>query len=122
MKLVTIEQARDHLRSDDTDDNADLNLKIEAASAAVLRYVTASRWEPQRDQDGVPILDADGNETPALDGDGKKIIRTELKMGTLLMVAYLYNERDGSNKNGDPNFLPAGVTAILYDLRKPTAA
>jgi hypothetical protein len=37
------------------------------------------------------------------------------------MVAYLYNERDGSNKNGDPFFLPAGVTAILYDLRKPTA-
>ena len=121
MKLITREQAREHLRSDDTDDDADLDLKIEAASAAVLRYVTASRWEPERDEDGLPVLDADGNETPALDGDGKKMVRTELKMGTLLMVAYLYNERDGSNKNGDPHFLPAGVTAILYDLRKPTA-
>ena len=121
MMLVTLEQARDHLRSDDTDDNSDLELKIEAASAAVLRYVTASRWEPERDEDGVPVLDADGNETPALDVEGNKTIRTELKMGTLLMVAYLYNERDGSNKSGDPHFLPAGVTAILYDLRKPTA-
>ncbi|KQP43914.1 head-tail connector protein [Pseudorhodoferax sp. Leaf274] len=122
MKLVTVEQAREHLRSDDTDDNADLELKISAASAAVLRYVTVSRWEPVRDEDGVPVLDADGHETPATGDDGKKIVRTELQMGTLLMVAYLYNERDGSNKNGDANYLPAGVTAILYDLRTPTAA
>ncbi|MGC3984831.1 MAG: head-tail connector protein [Pseudorhodoferax sp.] len=121
MKLVTLQQARDHLRSDETDDDADLELKIAGASAAVLRYVTVSRWEPVRDEDGVPILDANGKETPALDGEGKKIVRTELQIGTLLMVAYLCNERDGSNKHGDPFFLPAGVTTILYDLRKPTA-
>lgn len=121
MQLVTKQQARDHLRSDGTDDDADLDLKISAASAAVLRYVTVSRWEPQRDEDGVPVLDSDGKEIPATDGEGAKIVRAELQMGALLMVAYLYNERDGSNKHGDANYLPAGVTAILGDLRRPTA-
>jgi hypothetical protein len=32
MRLVTLQQASDHLRRDTTDDNADLELKVEAAS------------------------------------------------------------------------------------------
>lgn len=127
MDLVTLQQARDHLRSDSEDDDADLQLKIAAASSAVLSYITASVWEPERDDEGRPVIGADGKETPLLDVDGNRVVRTAVQQATLLAVGYFYRERDGSQEHHlDGQFgygyaLPRGALALLYHLRQPTA-
>lgn len=125
MKYVTLEQARAHLRSDNADDDNDLDLKISAASAAVKRYITVSQWEPYRDENGDPYLDSFGDEIPVDDSAGKQI-RPEIQHATLLQVAYLYRERDGSQEYAVPTqwgygyALCQGAIAMLYDLRVPT--
>lgn len=110
MNLVTLQQARAHLRSDETDDDADLEMKIAAASASVLDYVGDFALN-FLDEFGLP-LEVEGVAMP---------VPSRIQQATLIMVAYLYNERDGSNKHAEPNYLPAGVTAQLYSLRRPTA-
>jgi len=126
MDLVTLQQVRDHLRSDSGDDDADLQLKISAASSAVLGYITASVWEPQRDDELRPVIGEDGKEVPLLDGDGKKVVRRLVQQATLLTVGWLYRDREGSNDSWanreDYGYaLPRGATALLYQLRNPTA-
>lgn len=109
--LVTLQQARDQLRSDSTDDDDDLELKIAAASASVLDYV-GDYALTFLDEFGEP-LEIEGVPVP---------VPARIQQAVLVMVAYLYNERDGSNKHAEPNYLPAGVTALLYSLRKPSIA
>lgn len=128
MDLVTLQQAREHIRSDSSDDDGDLALKISAASSAVLGYITASIWEPLRDEDGRPVVDADGKEKPFLDDEGKKVVRSVIRQATLVTVAWMYAERDGSQKykvsdqDGYGYPLPQAATALLYQLRRPTTA
>ena len=53
--LVSLQQASDHLRRDTTDDDADLTIKIQAASAAIMDYLGGdvipllSTGEPEED-------------------------------------------------------------------------
>ena len=104
--LVTLQQARDHLRSDESDDDADLQLKIDAASAAVLDYLgdAAKPWI-----DEVPLA-----------------VPVRVQQATLLTIGYFYRERDGSqefrvnDQFGYGYALPQAATALLYSLRKPT--
>lgn len=117
MRLVTLQQASDHLRRDTTADDADLLLKIEAASEAVMGYLgdAAEAWT---DSAGEPLEDSNGDAM-----DVPRVVQS----ATLQMVSYLYRERDGSNEYAVSDkfgygYLPAGVTALLYRLRKPTVA
>lgn len=118
--LVTLQQARDHLRSDSDADDADLTLKIEAASAAVLDYL--GEFVP-RDSQGDPVTDSQGEIVGV-----KERALTRMKLATLVAVAYFYRERDGSQEHAVPTqwgygyALPQGATALLYSLRKPTVA
>lgn len=108
--LVTLQEARDHLRSDDTDDNADLTGKIAAAEAAVLDYVGDY---------ALTFLDEAGERLVV--EEQPVAVPARIHQAILVMTAYLSNERDGSNRHAEPHYLPAGVTALLYSLRKPTA-
>jgi len=116
--LVTLAQASDHLRRDSSDDDADLTLKIHAASGAVLRYLKgANHFQPE--------LDGDGN--PVLDDDGKPVFTTEVlqevQFAVLLMVGYFYKNRDNDKDHEyEQGFLPRPVTALLYGLRTPALA
>lgn len=116
--LVTLEQASEHLRRDSADDDADLTLKIHAASGAVLNYLKGANHF----QAG---LDGEGN--PVLDGDGKPVYTTqvlfEVQAAVLLMVGYLYKDRDNDkNHEFETGYLPRPVTALLYGLRSPSLA
>lgn len=88
--LVSLEQASAHLRRDTTDDNADLTLKIHAASGAVLNYISDadfidSSGEPDYDSAGDPI----GVPFP-------------IQAAVLLILGDLYSDRDGySFRKGD---------------------
>lgn len=117
MKLVTVQEASDHVRRDTGADDLDFEMKVEAASELVLDYIgdAAAAWT---DSTGQPFEDSNGI---ALD------VPKRVKAATLMMVGYLYRERDASNENQVPTqwgygYLPIGVTALLYSLRKPTVA
>lgn len=113
MKLVTLAQARAHLRSDTDADDDDLLLKITAASAAVVRYLGDYEF---CDFDSAGMI---------VDSAGDPInVQPRVQQATLMMVGYLYKERDGSNAFAVPErfgygYLPLGVTALLYGLRRP---
>ena len=105
MMLVTLDEARDHLRSDSADDDADLTIKIHAASGSVINYLKAPAFI---DEAGVIIESA---------------VPFEVKAATLLLIGYLYKDRDG-DEGGEyqQGYLPRPVTALLYPLRDPALA
>lgn len=109
--LVTLQQARDHLRSDSTDDDNDLTLKIHAASGAVLNYI----------RNGADIF-TDSSGEPVLDSNGGPIgIPYEVQAATLLMLGYLYKDRDGDpDKAYEYGYLPMPVMSLLYPHRVPS--
>lgn len=114
MKLVSLAQARAHLRSDTSDDDADLELKIEAASQMVVDYLK-----------GYANGFLDSNGDVQADSNGEPIVPKRVQAGVLLVIGFLYRERDGSNEHAVPTeygfgFLPAGAEAVLHSLRRPT--
>lgn len=115
-KLVTRDQASSHIRRDTTDDDDSLDLMIEAASAAVIDYLGEYADTFTDSAGDVPV---DSNDVPIG-------VPVRVQQATLLTVAYMYRERDGSMEYAvDAQFgygyaLPKGATALLYSLRKPT--
>jgi len=124
MRLVSLQQASDHLRRDTDADDNDLLLKIEGASGAVLRYLNgAPYWVPELGPDGKPLLDSSGDPIYETDSAGDRIVLQEVQNATLMLVGYFYKEREGSNENAVPTqwgygYLPLGVTAILFPIRQ----
>lgn len=112
--LITLDEAVRHLRIDelDSDGDPDLELKIFAASQAVINYLGDYASE---------IVDSDGDVI--LDTDGVSIAPYPIKAATLLMLGYLYKDRD-ENADGayEMGFLPKPVTALLYPYRDPALA
>jgi len=102
--IVTLQQARDHLQSTHSADNADLTLKISAASEAVLTYLK---------------LDAEA-DIPA-----KAAFAAQ--QATLILVGEFYSSREGEQEGAiDSSFgygyLPRPVVALLYPHRDPAIA
>ena len=113
MMLVSLEQARDHLRSDSVDDSLDLELKIQAASAAVLAYLKSGA-DAFLDTAGEVIVDSAGDPVG---------VPFQVKAAVLLMVGYLYRQRDeDEGEEFEQGYLPRPVTALLYPLRTPALA
>lgn len=118
MNIITPAQARDQVRSDSTADDADLQIKIDAATDAVIDYIS------------IPITDLfNTNGTPKIGEDGAVVRGAHrVKQAILLTVAWLYTERDGTQDagveatHGYGYGLPKGATALLYSMRKPTCA
>lgn len=104
--LVSLQQASDHLRRDGNDDDADLTLKIKAASGAVLNYLKS----------GEDFLDSAGDVE--LDSAGDPLfVPEEVQAAVLILVGMFY---DGSSREDwEPGYLPKAVTALLYPLRDP---
>lgn len=113
MMLVTLEEAKYHLRIDDSSgaDDLDLELKIRGASAAVLRYIDAEQ----------PFLDSSG--APIDDSSGASLLPDDIRIATLLLIGDFYKEREGeSNANWEYGFLPRSVLSLLYPYRTPVSA
>lgn len=105
IELVTLDQAKEHLRIDDDAGDADLQLKIQAGSAAILAYVQGSRQL---------IV---GSDASLIDGEPLRRTQTAL----LMLLGWLDRNRGGEEeeklKQGE---LPFSVTMLIYDLRRPT--
>lgn len=112
MMLISLEQGKRHLRVilDDPDENADIELKIQAASAAVLKYLK-SRTNEFLDSSGFIEYDSDGEPVG---------VPANVQAATLLMLGYLYKDRDNNAEQAyQQGYLPAPVTALLYPDRDP---
>lgn len=115
--LVTLQQAKDHLRIDTDDGDADLELKIHGASGAVLNYLKGANHFAQQVVDGVPVVDADGLPVYTT------AVLFEVQAAVLLLLGYLYKDRDNDKDHEyEQGFLPRPVTALLYPLRDPALA
>jgi hypothetical protein len=113
--LVSLQQAKDHLRVDSSDEDNDLTLKIHAASAAVLNYIRNGA-DVFTDSAGEPILDSNDNPIG---------IPYEIQAATLLMIGYLNRLRDENDNTliGDGfayGYLPNPVMSLLYPYRVPS--
>lgn len=108
--LVSLQQASEHLRRDTDADDADLTLKIQAASRMVLDYLG----------DAADFLNSDGEVE--FDSDGTtEDVPAEVHAAVLLLVGCLYEDREGGGLLSGG--LPASVKSILYLYgRKPVFA
>lgn len=105
IELVTLEQAKDHLRIDDDAGDADLTLKIQAGSAAILAYVQGSR-----------DLIVDSASTLI---EGEPLRRTQTAL--LMLLGWMDRNRGGEEEEKlQQGELPFSVTMLIYDLRQPT--
>ncbi|EIC82155.1 head-tail connector protein [Serratia sp. M24T3] len=104
--LVTLQEAKDHLRIDDDDGDNDLTLKIQGASAILLSYIQGSR-----DQ--------------LIDSTGQIIEGTEallcMKIAVLVLLGYLDRNRNAEEEEKvSQGILPFVVTMHIYHLRQPS--
>lgn len=118
--LVTLTQAKRHLRVTHTLDDLDITLKIHAASAAILNYLkdAALDWV---DSSGALIEDSTGS---LVSQQGQLV-----QQATLLLLGWMYSFREGEVGESNPAFqafqqgyLPPPVMALLYPLRDPALA
>ncbi|WP_431856608.1 head-tail connector protein [Azospirillum sp.] len=75
--IVTLDEAKAHLRVDGADDDADITLKLEAAQDAAVQYLNRP----------VPWADAAGIEVP---------VPASVKAAVLLLLGDLYAIREAS--------------------------
>lgn len=130
LELITIDDARQQVRIDDSDIANDTWLAIAIGSVSeAVRTWLKDEWRlylPERDSSGDVVLDSDGNPVPAVDSGGNPITHPSVRLAVMLELASQFRFREGE---GD-NFVPAsdgygytlskGATAILLGLRKPT--
>lgn len=129
--LVTLDEARDHLRLDEGPDDTWLATWIPVVSEAVALWLK-DEWrlyQPEVGSDGEPVLDYDGRPVVVLDSDGEPVVRWTVKAACLVELASQYRFREGEGKD---NVMPADAghgyvlnkasTALLTPLRRPTVA
>lgn len=119
--LVTLDQAKLHLRVDQDDEDEDITLKIEAASAAVLDYIGDSQYL---------FLDTGGDELDLYDTSTDQAAHRAkhlCRQATLIMVGEFFRSREPTATDVVPaqfgyGYLPRAVVALLTPLRRPTIA
>lgn len=114
MMLVSLEEAKKHIRVDHDDEDAEITLYLKAASAAVINYLKTYA-ERYFDSNSDIIEDSNGIVSD---------VGFEVQAATLLMVGYLYRLRDDNdNSSFRASFefgqLPIPVISLLYPLRDP---
>lgn len=121
MMYVTLARAKQHLNMDHDEDDTLIEVYVQAASGAVKNYLkSASPYEIERDSNDDPILDSSGDPVYVVDSSGDKLVSYPVQAAVLLMVGFLYKDRDENPDSAfDRGYLPRPVTALLYPLRDP---
>lgn len=127
--LVTIEQARIHLRTDSEADDAWLVTWITAVSSAVLTWLKQDwrAYVAATDAEGNVIVDSNGDPIPFEDSGGL-VVKPVVTAAVLVELGQQYRFRDGSEAAAVPSHwghgyvLGAGATSLLSALRKSTVA
>lgn len=119
--LVTIDEARNHLRIDGSDDDAWLAVWIPAISQAILLWLKDSNraYETEVDSNGDTVIIEDSNGP---------IVRPIVKSSVLVELASQYRFREGEGVAQVPAHwghgytLSVGATSLLTPLRRSTVA
>lgn len=124
MMYVTLARAKQHLNMDHDEDDNLIEVYVQAASGAVKNYLkSASPYEVERDSNDDPILDSSGDPIYVVDSSDDKVVSYPVQAAVLLMVGFLYKDRDENPDQAfQQGYLPKPVTALLYPLRKPALA
>jgi hypothetical protein len=134
LELVTLEDARIHLRCDvDSDGSPDdpwLALWIPAVSASVAQWLKDPwrLYEWETDSAGQVVRDSAGDPIPARDSSEEPIVLPNVRAAVLIELASQYRFREGEGDNvvppdaGHGYVLSKGATALLGARRKSTVA
>lgn len=112
--LVTLDEAKAHLRVTHDLEDEDIQLRIEAASESVISYLKDASLD---------FVDTGGDLIT--DSSGNSLVPARVKMATLLLLGAFYGHRGedgGQAAQYRMGFLPPAVTALLFPLRVPTLA
>lgn len=126
--LVTIAEARDHLRVDTTAHDSWLQIFIPAVENAVFTWLKEDwrAYVPMEDSNGDPLEDSTGAQIPSVDSNGQPIPKPVVKAAVLVELAQQDRFRDGSGAGVVPSHwghgyvLGAGATSLLSGLRRST--
>ncbi|WP_188260865.1 head-tail connector protein [Azospirillum tabaci] len=102
MSVVTLEEAKAHLRVDGTDDDADIDLKLAAAEDLAAQVLNRP----------VPWTNVDGDEVP---------VPASVKAAILLILGDLYANREASIVGTSHTVNPT-VERLLWPHRKLSVA
>lgn len=105
--MITLDQAKWHLRIDGMQDDAELNMKITLASAIVQKYVGPLRG------DHLPKTEAEELEAAAV--DARRVDPDLVTAAELLVLGELWANREA----GTSNLLSPNVTRLLDLMREP---
>jgi hypothetical protein len=124
MKLITLAQAKAHVRVDHDAEDAQIEEFIEAASAAVVNYLKSGA-DVFLNTLGLPEeIFSDDSPPEVVD----YLVPPEVKTATKILVAQFFREREGFQGDeiggalGIPHgygYLPRSVVVLLYPLRDP---
>lgn len=109
IELVTLAEAKAHLRVVQSDEDLDITLRVQAASAAVINYL----------KDGADVF-LDSSGLMIEDSSGFPGVPDEVRLAVLYLVGVFYRDRDGQTvADWERGYLPAPVVSLLYPLRSP---
>lgn len=126
--MVTIDEAKHHLRIDGDDEDQWLEMWILAVEGAILSWLKDSwrAYVQAVDSDGQPVTDSNGDPVPAVDSSGEPVGLPLVKAAALLELAQHYRFRDGKDAGAMPAgagyTLGMGATSLLNGLRRSTLA
>jgi len=106
--LVSLEAVKADLNMDHNLSDAEITIKIRAASAIVMNYLKVPHDN---------YSDSTGN-IPVIDSGGEPDVPEEVKIATMLMVRELYGDASKQSQ-WEHGFPPRAVMNILYPLRDP---
>lgn len=110
--LLTLDAAKQHLRVDHTDDDADIQRKINQASAIILNYIkkTVGPLDPENPS----IVDWTADSVP-----------DDIAAAIEIRLSKLYDDRNAGRED-NPNiamgYLTPAETALLHRWRDPAVA
>lgn len=105
--LITLDEAKEHLRVDHDFDDNDIELKISGVSGSIIAYLKSGADN---------FIDKDGNVIV-------NSIPPEVKIASKLLLGMIYKDRDGEQmEKYQQGYLPFQVTCHIYHLRVPTMA
>ena len=128
--LITIAEAREHLRTDEGADDAWITLMIPAVSEAVMLWLKDRKraFEVEVDPFGNVITDSNGDPVFVTDSSGSPVVRPVVRAAVLQELGSQYIHREGNDIAelpshwGHGHTLSLGATKLLTTLRKPTIA